>query len=189
MLKGSSRPPSSNHKQHTCQGWSQKMWWFDPAQGGIDAPAFYSNKKMDDFYCCYQHMEDLEELLLIDQFVKTAKPILGICRGMQMLQLYFGVNWRQLLICLHIKKIIVIKLSFPLTAIFINYIQNLWKWIVIIISELWNAVRCYVSMRIVKMGRLRHFTIEIYLFMVSSGIRSWWTGIESSLPSCQSFTA
>ena len=58
--------------------------------GGIDAPAFYSNKKMDDFYCCYQHMEDLEELLLIDQFVKTAKPILGICRGMQMLQLYFG---------------------------------------------------------------------------------------------------
>ena len=33
---------------------------------------------------------DLWELTVLDAFVKAKKPVLGICRGMQMIQLYHG---------------------------------------------------------------------------------------------------
>lgn len=57
--------------------------------GGIDALPFYYGQTADVFSSYYTGFQDLEEFALIDAFVKRKRPILGICRGMQMLQLYF----------------------------------------------------------------------------------------------------
>ena len=57
--------------------------------GGIDALPFYYGQTADVFSSYYIGFQDLEEFALIDAFVKRKRPILGICRGMQMLQLYF----------------------------------------------------------------------------------------------------
>ena len=57
--------------------------------GGIDALPYYYGQTADVFSSYYIGFQDLEEFALIDAFVKRKRPILGICRGMQMLQLYF----------------------------------------------------------------------------------------------------
>lgn len=57
--------------------------------GGIDALPCYYDQAADVFSSYYSGFQDLDELLLIDAFIKQRRPILGICRGMQMLQLYF----------------------------------------------------------------------------------------------------
>jgi len=57
--------------------------------GGVDVnPKYYGqqingSKQIDDAL-------DQKELAVIDKFVKANKPILGICRGLQILNVYFG---------------------------------------------------------------------------------------------------
>lgn len=58
--------------------------------GGFDvSPACYGEEKLD---ACgnVDNKRDALELELIDAFVKKKKPILGICRGCQMINVYFG---------------------------------------------------------------------------------------------------
>ncbi len=57
--------------------------------GGIDALPCYYAREADSFSDYYDGFADLEEFLLIQAFLKAHRPILGICRGMQLLQLYF----------------------------------------------------------------------------------------------------
>ena len=57
--------------------------------GGIDVSASFYHQDADEFSDYYDGFLDIEEFLLIDAFMQKKKPILGICRGMQMLQVYF----------------------------------------------------------------------------------------------------
>lgn len=57
--------------------------------GGLDAFGVYAAKEADSFSKYYDGFADFEELAIIEAFIKQKKPILGICRGMQMLQLFF----------------------------------------------------------------------------------------------------
>lgn len=57
--------------------------------GGDDAWPCYHDGHVCAFSRYYDAPMDLWELALIDAFVRAQRPILGICRGMQMIQLYF----------------------------------------------------------------------------------------------------
>ena len=58
--------------------------------GGNDALPCYYGEQTDGFSQYYDAPMDLWELTVLDAFVKAKKPVLGICRGMQMIQLYHG---------------------------------------------------------------------------------------------------
>lgn len=61
-------------------------------QGGSDVhPKFY-NEEPDPSPYHYDEDRDLYELQLIEAFIKEQKPILGICRGFQLLNIYFKGN-------------------------------------------------------------------------------------------------
>lgn len=58
-------------------------------QGGSDVhPKFYQEEPEPNPYE-YDEDRDLYELQLIEAFIKEGKPILGICRGFQLLNIYF----------------------------------------------------------------------------------------------------
>lgn len=58
------------------------------AGGGDVAPSLYGEKNSGSTEI--DRKRDLAELRLCDEFVKRGKPILGICRGHQLLNVYFG---------------------------------------------------------------------------------------------------
>ena len=61
--------------------------------GGDVNPLFYEQEE----YSCnnLDHKRDLAELFLINYFYKRSLPILGICRGMQILNVAFGGDLMQ----------------------------------------------------------------------------------------------
>jgi len=62
--------------------------------GGVDLnPVFYNNKIEDS--CSFNFHRDYMETELIKEFIKRKKPILGICRGFQLLGLSFNLNYFQ----------------------------------------------------------------------------------------------
>ena len=59
-------------------------------QGGADiSPRFYGAKPWTE-HCDCDPIRDEYELELLRGFVEAGKPVLGICRGAQMLNVYFG---------------------------------------------------------------------------------------------------
>lgn len=57
--------------------------------GGNDIhPAYYGEEDLG--LSKLEPERDVPEFALADAFVRTGKPILGICRGMQLLNIYFG---------------------------------------------------------------------------------------------------
>lgn len=59
-------------------------------QGGVDVfPGLYGEAPEPSEYE-YDEARDQYELRLIEAFIKERKPILGICRGFQLLNVYFG---------------------------------------------------------------------------------------------------
>ena len=58
------------------------------AGGGDICPFFYGEK--DTFSTCKDPLRDFAELELIYRFIKQKKPIIGICRGLQVINIYFG---------------------------------------------------------------------------------------------------
>ena len=64
-------------------------------QGGADvAPGYYKEQPRAPQWVGDARRDEYE-LALIDAFCKAGKPILGICRGMQLLNVYFGGSLRQ----------------------------------------------------------------------------------------------
>lgn len=62
-------------------------------QGGVDVhPSLYGVEPNEKYN--YDLVRDRYEMNLIEAFLKHRKPILGICRGMQLLNVYFGGNLR-----------------------------------------------------------------------------------------------
>ena len=58
--------------------------------GGVDiAPETYGEKVINPLWKG-DRLRDLYELELISAGIKLNKPILGICRGMQMINIFFG---------------------------------------------------------------------------------------------------
>lgn len=59
-------------------------------QGGTDIdPKYYGEDPLND-ECVGDHSRDDYELKVLDFAVKNKKPVLGICRGMQLINVYFG---------------------------------------------------------------------------------------------------
>lgn len=60
-------------------------------QGGTDiAPRFYGEEPIENGKWLGDPIRDEYELNLFDKAFKSKKPILGICRGMQLMNVYFG---------------------------------------------------------------------------------------------------
>lgn len=57
--------------------------------GGYDIHSYYLNENIEDTCTYYDYPIDHLDFFCIDQFYHAKKPILGICRGMQMLNVYF----------------------------------------------------------------------------------------------------
>lgn len=59
-------------------------------QGGVDlAPSTYGQKPLDEARWPGDRYRDKYELKIVDHAFKNNKPILGICRGFQLLNVYF----------------------------------------------------------------------------------------------------
>lgn len=70
-------------------------------QGGSDVhPRFYNEEPESTEYE-FDEDRDLYELKLIEEFMKVRKPILGICRGFQLLNIYFRGTLHQELLKTH----------------------------------------------------------------------------------------
>lgn len=57
--------------------------------GGVDVNPKYYNEEIDGSRNIDNELDEIQ-LKVIDDFVKANKPILGICRGIQILNVYFG---------------------------------------------------------------------------------------------------
>lgn len=57
--------------------------------GGYDISSCYFNDNMDTHATLYQQPIDHLDFALMDAFVRIGKPILGICRGIQIINVYF----------------------------------------------------------------------------------------------------
>lgn len=57
--------------------------------GGYDIKPFYLKQNYNRNCTYYQHHQDTLDFTWCDAFVKEKKPILGICRGMQIIATYF----------------------------------------------------------------------------------------------------
>lgn len=58
--------------------------------GGSDINPFLYNEDFKEGMGLISPERDKGELLVLEEFLKTKKPILGICRGLQLLNVYFG---------------------------------------------------------------------------------------------------
>ena len=59
--------------------------------GGVDVHPKYYGEEIDGTEDIYEE-RDIHEMGLLDRFVKAGKPIFGICRGHQIINVYFGGN-------------------------------------------------------------------------------------------------
>lgn len=57
--------------------------------GGYDVAPHYFHQACHKNVHFYERPQDYYDFLLIDAFVKQRKPILGICRGLQLINVYF----------------------------------------------------------------------------------------------------
>lgn len=57
--------------------------------GGYDIASFYFHEPLHEQAQLYQRPVDYFDFTLLDAFVKLKKPVLGICRGMQIINVYF----------------------------------------------------------------------------------------------------
>lgn len=57
--------------------------------GGYDMHPSFLNQQVDPTYPYYNQEVDILDILLIKGFHDAKKPILGICRGMQLINIYF----------------------------------------------------------------------------------------------------
>lgn len=67
--------------------------------GGYDIASFYFHEALHEQAQLYKRPVDHFDLTLLDAFVKLKKPVLGICRGMQIINVYFGGS-----ICQHFSQ-------------------------------------------------------------------------------------
>ncbi|MEG0708729.1 MAG: gamma-glutamyl-gamma-aminobutyrate hydrolase family protein [Longicatena sp.] len=63
--------------------------------GGYDIEPSYFNAQKDGNGTYYDNAMDSFDFLCLDAFYKQDKPILGICRGMQLINVYFQGNLKQ----------------------------------------------------------------------------------------------
>lgn len=57
--------------------------------GGYDIAPFYFHQNLEEHATLYQRPVDQIDFLYLNAFVKAKKPILGICRGIQLINIYF----------------------------------------------------------------------------------------------------
>jgi len=59
--------------------------------GGPDIhPDLYGGEYSEEFTTWWGYARELFELALVDQMVQSGKPVLGVCHGSQLLNIYFG---------------------------------------------------------------------------------------------------
>lgn len=63
--------------------------------GGYDLHSIYFHQSLDSTALLYQRPVDLFDFYLLDAFVKAKKPIIGICRGFQIINIYFHGTLKQ----------------------------------------------------------------------------------------------
>lgn len=59
--------------------------------GGDVKPKYYAEEEMKGFGKA-EDKRDSQELMLLELAIKAGKPVLGICRGFQLINVYFGGN-------------------------------------------------------------------------------------------------